>query len=78
MGLHVGGTQYIQLSATNVQTRCSGSMPVPCSIVQVHLGRASVTPMARMPCCIVPGELADGVRPASPMEGKSATACWLG
>ena len=35
MGLHVGGTQCMPLSAANVQTRCSGSTPVPYSIVLI-------------------------------------------
>ena len=40
-----------------------------------------VTPMARMPimpCYIVCLASQYGARASSPMEGKSATACWLG
>ena len=33
MSLMRGGTQHMSLSAADVQTRCSGSMPAPSSIV---------------------------------------------
>ena len=62
MSLMRGGTQCMPLSAANVQVSAWDAHAGPSSIVLVQLGRASVTPMARMPCCIVPGEPARRAR----------------
>ena len=56
MSLMRGRTQHMSLSAPAVQVSACHVHVVHTRIVLVHLGRGSVTPMARMPCCIVPGE----------------------
>ena len=58
MRLHVRvrRTQWHALSAANVQVSASNARAAPSTHRLVHLGRASVTPLARQPCSVVSGE----------------------
>ena len=61
-GLKCGGTRVQHTSATAVQTSVCGVHVGPKTHRLLHLERASATPMAQMPCCIVPGEPARRAR----------------